>query len=113
LIGTALYVVSATAIGLVMSSFTRSQVGAIFGTAVITLIPAKQFSGFITPVSALQGFGAFVGQFYPTTHLLVISRGTFAKALHFGDLLGEFLPLLLAIPVLICVAAVLLKKQEA
>jgi ribosome-dependent ATPase len=110
--GALLYVVSATAMGLVMSSFMRSQVAAIFGTAIVTLIPASQYSGFITPVSALEGFGAFIGSIYPTTHFLTISRGTFAKALSFGDLQSSFLPLLLAIPVLIGLCAVLLKKQE-
>ena len=110
--GALLYVVSATAMGLVMSSFMRSQVAAIFGTAIVTLIPASQYSGFITPVSALEGFGAFIGSIYPTTHFLTISRGTFAKALSFGDLQSSFLPLLLAIPVLVGLCAVLLKKQE-
>jgi ribosome-dependent ATPase len=110
--GALLYVISATAMGLLMSSFMRSQVAAIFGTAIITLIPAMQYSGFITPVSSLQGVGLFIGQIYPTTHFLTISRGTFAKALHFGDLQTAFLALLLSIPVLIGLCVVLLKKQE-
>jgi ribosome-dependent ATPase len=110
--GALLYVISATAMGLLMSSFMRSQVAAIFGTAIVTLIPAMQYSGFINPVSSLQGIGLFIGQIYPTTHFLTISRGTFAKALHFGDLQVAFLALLLSIPVLIGLCVVLLKKQE-
>lgn len=110
--GALLYVIAATAMGLVMSSFMNSQVAAIFGTAIVTLIPAIQYSGFIDPVSALQGVGAFIGKIYPTTHFLVISRGTFAKALDFGDLKASFIPLVLAIPVLIGLCAVFLKKQE-
>jgi len=110
--GAFLYVISATAMGLVMSSFMRSQVAAVFGTAIVTLIPASQYSGFIEPVSSLQGFGAFIGQIYPTTHFLTISRGTFAKALSFDNLQPSFIPLLLAIPVLIGLCTVLLKKQE-
>ncbi len=112
-VGAFLYVISATAMGLVMSSFMRSQVAAIFGTAVATLIPAAQFSGFIDPVSSLQGIGAFIGSIYPATYFLIISRGAFAKALHFADLQGMFVPLLLAIPVLLGVCALLLKKQES
>ena len=84
----------------------------MFGTAIVTLIPAIEYSGFINPVSSLQGFGAFVGHVYPTSHFLTISRGTFAKALDFGDLQSSFVPLLLAIPVLIGLCALLLKKQE-
>jgi ribosome-dependent ATPase len=107
-----LYVASATAMGLLMSSFMRSQVAAIFGTAIATLIPAMQYSGFIEPVSALEGIGTFIGDIYPTTHFLTISRGTFAKGLDFGDLRDSFLPLLIAVPVLIGLCTVLLKKQE-
>ena len=110
--GAFLYVICATAMGLVMSSFINSQVAAVFGTAIVTLIPASQFSGFITPVSALQGFGAVIGAVYPTTHFLTITRGTFAKALDFADLQSSFLPLLIAVPVLIALCAALLKKQE-
>jgi ribosome-dependent ATPase len=110
--GALLYVVSATALGLLMSSFMRSQVAAVFGTAIVTLIPAIEYSGFINPVSSLHGFAAVIGRVYPTSHFLTISRGTFAKALDFGDLSSSFLPLVLAIPVLIGLCAILLKKQE-
>lgn len=110
--GTLLYVGAATAIGLVISSFVRSQTAAVFGTAVLTILPAAQFSGLIDPVSSLEGAGAWIGRVYPTTHYLVISRGTFAKALGFGDLRDAFWPLLLAVPVLLGLAAALLRKQE-
>ena len=110
--GALLYVISATAMGQVMSSFMKSQVAAVFGTAIVTLIPASQYSGFITPVSALEGFGAFVGSIYPTTYFLIISRGAFAKGLGFADLQSAFLPLLIAIPVLIGLGGLLLKKQD-
>jgi ribosome-dependent ATPase len=106
------YVISATAMGLLMSSFMKSQVAAIFGTAIATMIPAQLYSGMINPVSSLEGFGAFIGRIYPTTYFLTISRGTFSKALHFADLQGAFVPLLIAIPVLILACVALLKKQE-
>jgi ribosome-dependent ATPase len=110
--GALLYVISATALGLLMSSFMKSQVAAVFGTAIVTLIPAIEYSGFINPVSSLHGFEAIIGHIYPTSHFLTISRGTFAKALGFGDLPSSFLPLLVTIPILIGMSAVLLKKQE-
>ena len=50
-----LYVISATAFGLVMSTFMRSQIAALFGTAILTILPAVQFSGMIYPVSSLEG----------------------------------------------------------
>ena len=109
---TLVYVTATTAIGLLISSFMRSQIAAIFGTAVGTIIPAVQFSGVIDPVSSLEGMGALIGRVFPTTHYVTIARGTFSKALGFADLQASFIPLLIAVPVLIGISAALLKKQE-
>jgi len=94
-----------------MSTLTDSQVAAMAGTSIGTLLPAIQFSGMLDPVSSLEGGGAFIGAIYPTSHFLNISRGTFAKALEFGDLWAAFLPLLIAVPVLTLTAVLLLRKQ--
>ncbi|WP_341304314.1 ribosome-associated ATPase/putative transporter RbbA [Pseudomonas sp. TMP25] len=113
LTGGLLYISCATAMGLLMSTFTRSQIAAVFGTAIVTLIPAIQFSGLIYPVASLEGFGRVVGQLYPTSHFLIISRGVFSKALGFSELYGYFIPLLITIPLLLALCTGLLKKQEA
>lgn len=110
--GALLYVCAATTLGMVISTFMRSQIAAIFGTAILTILPAVQFSGMLDPVSSLEGAGAAIGKIYPTTHFLTIARGTFSKALDFADLQASFIPLLLAVPILIGLGAVLLKKQE-
>ncbi|MDH6296531.1 ribosome-associated ATPase/putative transporter RbbA [Agrobacterium fabrum] len=111
--GALLFVIIATSIGLVMSSFMKSQIAAIFGTALLTLIPATQYSGMIDPVSSLQGAGAFIGNIYPATYFMTISRGTFSKGLDFAGLSGSFLPLLIAIPLLLIAGAALLRKQAS
>ncbi|SIQ36551.1 ribosome-dependent ATPase [Rhizobium sp. RU35A] len=108
-----IYVISATGLGLLISSFIRSQIAAIFATALITLIPAVQYSGMIDPVSSLQGAGAVIGQIYPTSYFVTISRGTFSKGLAFGDLIGSFIPLLCAVPVLLGLGTLFLKKQAS
>ncbi len=105
------YVVASTALGLLTSSFLRSQTAAVFATLILTFTPAQQFSGLIDPVTSLEGIGARVGAVYPTTYFLTIARGVFSKGLGFGDLRAEFVPLLLAGPVLIGVTAALLRKQ--
>ena len=110
-LGALLYAIIATGMGLLISTFMNSQIAAIFGTAVLTILPAVQYSGLTNPVSSLQGAGALIGRFYPTTYFLTISRGTFSKALDFSDLSAALLPLLLAVPVLIGLSAALLKKQ--
>ncbi|MCL4243982.1 MAG: ribosome-associated ATPase/putative transporter RbbA [Candidatus Dadabacteria bacterium] len=108
-----LYVSAATALGLFISSFMRSQIAAIFGTAILTILPAANFSGMLDPVSSLQGAGRFIGEIYPTTYFLIISQGTFSKALGFEDLRSSFVPLIIAVPVLLGLCAVMLRKQEA
>ncbi|XMK63358.1 ribosome-associated ATPase/putative transporter RbbA [Klebsiella pneumoniae] len=107
-----LYVTIATGLGLLISTFMKSQIAAIFGTAIITLIPATQFSGMIDPVASLEGPGRWIGQIYPTSHFLTIARGTFSKALNISNLWGSFIPLLIAVPLVLGLSVLLLKKQE-
>jgi ribosome-dependent ATPase len=108
-----LFSLSATGMGLLASTLTRSQIAAMFFAMVGTMIPAMQFAGLINPVSSLQGAGRVIGEMYPATHMFLISRGVFAKALGLSDLRGEFWPLLVAGPVILGVSIALLRKQEA
>ena len=110
--GAFLYVTIAISFGMLISTFMRSQVAALFGTAIFTLIPAVQYSGLIDPVSSMEGTAALIGKIYPTTYFLTIIRGTFNKALSFSGLYDSFIPLVIAIPVLIILTTVFLKKQE-
>lgn len=108
-----LYVIATTSIGLLTSTFMRSQIAALFGTAIATILPSVQFSGIINPVSSLEGAGAMIGRIFPATHFTIISRGVFCKALGISDLYGSFIPLAVAGPLLIALCAALLKKQES
>ncbi|WCK68732.1 ribosome-associated ATPase/putative transporter RbbA [Agrobacterium tumefaciens] len=110
-ISAVLYVAFATAFGLLISTFMSSQIAAIFGTTLMTIIPAVQFSGMIDPVSSLQGIGAVVGQIFPTTYFNIISRGTFSKGLGLESLKAALTPLIVAGPLLITISALFLKKQ--
>ena len=110
-LSTLVYVTATTGLGLLASSLTRSQVAAIAGTAIASMIPAIQYSGLIDPVSSLQGLGRFIGMIYPTSYYLTISRGAFSKALGFGELASALWPLLLMVPVLTLLSVRFLKKQ--
>jgi ribosome-dependent ATPase len=109
--GALLYLVCATGLGLLMSTFMSSQIAAIFGTSIATILPAVQFAGLLNPVSSLSGAGSFIGHLYPTTYFLTISRGTFSKGLGFSELSTSFFALLAIIPVLTVASVLLLKKQ--
>jgi ribosome-dependent ATPase len=110
--GALLYVITTTGLGLLMSTFTRTQIAALFGTAIATMTPATQFSGLTDPVSSLEGVGRAIGTVFPTTYFLLISRGAFNKALGFADLSGEFLALATFVPVVAVATLLLLRKQE-
>lgn len=105
------YAISATGLGLLVSSFISSQTAAIFGTALLTLIPAVQFSGLIDPVSSLEGVGAFVGQIYPTSFFITISRGVFSKGLGFAELSRDMWSLAITAPIILSLGVLLLRKQ--
>jgi len=112
LLAAAIFSVISTAIGLLASTFTRSQIAALFFTMMGTMVPAVQFAGLLNPVTSLEGSGRLIGQIYPATYMLTISRGVFSKALHLSDLHGAFWPLLVSVPVILGAAVWLLKKQE-
>ncbi len=97
---------------MLISAFTRTQIAALFGTAILTVLPATQFSGMMTPVSSLSGLGYFMGRIFPMTYFLPVSVGTFTKGLNFSDLKMNLLVLAIFVPVLISLSLLLLRKQE-
>ncbi len=113
LVGAFLYCCVSTGMGLLCSTVTKSQIAVIFLTMIGTLLPAVQFSGLLNSVSSLSGAGKAIGEIYPTTHMLIISRGVFNKALGLGDLTSPLLALAISIPIIVGLAIVLLKKQES
>ena len=106
-----LYVTVSTGFGLLISAFTKTQVAALAGAAILTLVATVNFSGLVNPVSSLEGVGAFIGKTWPATYFMMITRGTFTKALYFADLQTYVLILAVYIPILTVLSMVLLKKQ--
>ena len=111
-LATLMFCVISTGMGLVASTVTKSQIAAMFFAMIGTMLPATQLSGLLNPVSSMEGISRWAGEIYPATHMFNISRGVFNKALAFSDLHGALFALLLAIPVVLGAAVMLLKKQE-
>jgi len=111
--GALLFVTATTGLGLLMSAFTRTQIAALAGTAILTLLPTVNFSGLKEPVSSLEGPAAIIGALFPATYFINISRGVFSKALTFANLHAEFIALALAVVVITLLSMAALKKQEA
>ena len=111
-LGGVLYLLAATGWGLVIGSLLRSQVAAIIGTAILCVVPAINFSGYLHPVGSLEGAGWWIGHLFPALWFQGISVGVFAKALGWQELLANLLMLLAFAAVLPGLARLLLRKQE-
>ena len=111
-LGALVYVAATTSYGFVISAFANTQIAALFGTAILTFLPAMQFSGMLTPVSALSGMAAIMGRGFPMSYFLPISVGTFTKSLGLADLDANLLGLAAFIPILTAASVLLLRKQD-
>ena len=112
LVGGLLYVVATTGLGLLMSSFMKTQIAAIFGTAIITATPAVNFSGFFAPVASLTPGAQAFSKIFPSGYFQQVSLGTFTKGLGFEELGFNLGMLALLILVYLLLALSLLKTQE-
>ena len=111
-VGTLLYLVASTGLGLLVSTFTRTQIAALVAAFVLTMVPAFQFSGLLTPVSSLTGGAAFMARTFPAHYFLDISVGTFTKAIGFPELATHYLVLAAMCVALTATTVALLTKQE-
>ena len=111
-IGALALICAATAFGLLISSFVKSQVAAIFGSAILSLIPALNFSGLLYPLSTLTGINYWIGWGFPTAWYQLISLGGFTKGLGFVDFINYYLVLLAFCLFYVLLAGCFLKKQE-
>jgi len=111
-IGVLLYVTTTTGYGMVISAFARTQIAALFGTAILTVLPATQFAGMMTPVSSLSGTAQVMGRAFPMTYFVPISVGTFTKGLGIADLGLDLAALVVFIPILTLISLRLLRTQE-
>ncbi|MEM8795834.1 MAG: ABC transporter permease, partial [Pseudomonadota bacterium] len=111
-IGAVGYVAASTGFGILVSTMTRSQVAAVFATTILAMMPTMQFSGFIQPVSTLEGAGRIMGSLWPTTYYMHLSVGAFTKGLGLPELSLDILALFLFWPAFVIFAACFVNKQE-
>ena len=111
-LGAVPYVLAGTALGMLVSSFTRTQAASALVTVLIAMVPSFQYSGLLSPVSALRGAARAFARVLPTTYYLSISVGAFTKGLGPADVLGDCAVLALMAFVLSAASVALLQKQE-
>ena len=106
------YVAATTGIGMIISTFTNSQVAAVFVTAIITMVPTIQFSGLMQPVSTLEGSARLIGSVWPTTYYMHSSVGAYTKGIDPQLMIPDILFLAACVPVFWAVSWLGLRKQE-
>jgi ribosome-dependent ATPase len=107
-----LYVTATTGFGQLVSTFTRTQVAAVFATAILSIVPAVNFSGLVVPVSSLSGSARLIGLSFPAGWYQQVSSGTFTKGLGFEELWVNLVMLAVFAVVFLMAAQLLLRKQE-
>ncbi len=111
-LGALLGICASTGFGLLVSSFVKSQVAAIFATAIISIVPTVNFSGMMYPTSRLDARTQMFAQIFPGPWFQQISLGGFTKGLSFADFSQSYLALSLIYLVYLMLATLALKKQE-
>ncbi len=112
LIATIVYVFATTGFGQLISSFVRTQVAAVFATAILSIVPAVNFSGLFAPVSSLSGTAKVLGLSFPSAWYQPVTVGVFAKALGMIDLWRNIVAITIIALAYLALSLVLLRKQE-
>ncbi|WP_034997335.1 ribosome-associated ATPase/putative transporter RbbA [Beijerinckia mobilis] len=111
-VATLLYVTSTTGFGQLISTFTKTQVAAVAAATIISIVPAVNFSGFLTPVSSMSTAARLLGAGVPAAWYQPISVGIFTKGLGFANLWREMAMLIGFAIIFLIAAQCFLNKQE-
>lgn len=109
---TLLYVMVTTAMGMVTSTITKTQVAAVFLTVILTMQPSVQFSGMLQPVSTLDGGARAIGLVWPTSYYIHASLGAYTKGIAPSLMVRDVVVLLCTYPILLVVSVLGMRKQE-
>jgi ABC-2 type transport system permease protein len=96
LITSGIYLVASLAIGLAISSVTRSHQVATLIAFLATMLPSMLLTGFVFPIRSMPTALQYISQVIPATHFLTIIRGIYLK----GTGLGLYIPETIALTVI-------------
>jgi ABC-2 type transport system permease protein/ribosome-dependent ATPase len=113
LLGSALYLLGTSALGLLISLLVASQQAAIIIATITASIVATQFSGLFAPVDSMTGINQWIARILPASHYRDIVIGTFLKRSGFDVLLVDFAALGAFAAVLLLLCHALFRKRTA
>ncbi len=82
-----LFILVSAAFGLFLSTFLKTQVSAFVGSIILTIVPSILYSGYMTPISAMNRSGLLMAHMIPTFYYMKILKGCFFKNTGFVVLL--------------------------
>ena len=94
-----------------VSRDTSRQFGVMRQTTLAILVTI-QFAGLLQPVSTLEGSARVIGTIWPTTYYMHSSLGAYTKGLSGALMLTDIIVLACAIPILLGISTIGLKKQD-
>jgi ABC-2 type transport system permease protein len=107
---TGLYLLPTLGLGLLISTFARTQQQAQLMTMPI-LLPAMMLSGFIFPVASLPVFLQLVGQLFPLTYFIYILRSIVVKGVGIEMIIPQTIAMAVFAVVLLGAAALRFRKK--
>ncbi len=107
---TGLYLLPTLGLGLLISTFARTQQQAQMMTMPI-LLPAMMLSGFIFPVASLPVFLQLVGDIFPLTYFIYMLRGIVVKGVGLQLIMPQTIALAIFSVVLLGAAALRFRKK--
>lgn len=111
-LGALFVILASTGFGLLVSCFVKSQIAALFATAIVMMVPTMNFSGMMYPTSNLDTNVYIISHIFPGSWFQLISLGGFTKGLGFSHFITSYIALLIIYLVYMLLATKFLKKQE-
>ena len=111
ILASSLYIFVALALGLLISTVTKSQLLANQGAILITYLPSFLLSNFVFPITNMPKVLQFVTYIVPATYYINILSGIYLKDLGLTDLWPSFVVLVFMFLLLTTVNMILLKKE--
>lgn len=105
-----LFMLSVVGLGLMLSSVCQTQQQAILGTFALA-VPMVLMSGFATPVGNMPLVLRWVAEAVPLKHFLIITQGSFVKAMPVSEVLVNAWPMVLIALVTLSAATLVVRSK--
>jgi len=106
-----LYICVALALGLLISTVTRSQLLANQGAILLTYLPSLLLSDFVFPVTNLPRVLQLISSIVPATYYIEILNGIYLKDVGFALLWKDFAVMVLMLAVLSGLSLFILRRE--